>query len=78
MGLIEAHVKFYDKILSSFEDGKTLDEILQLPIREELANLRNFGEDEFGEKLSSFYDNMNNLFGKPETPVVQDSAEVKE
>ncbi|MFC1651121.1 V-type ATP synthase subunit A [Candidatus Latescibacterota bacterium] len=71
MGLIEAHVKFYDKILSLFEDGKTLDEILQLPIREELANLRNFGENEFEEKLSSFYANMNNLFGKPETPVVQ-------
>ncbi|MFC1539630.1 V-type ATP synthase subunit A [Candidatus Latescibacterota bacterium] len=66
MGLIEAHIKFYDMIQKSFEIGKTLDEILQLPLREELANLRNFGENEFEEQLKSFYSNLNNLFAETE------------
>jgi V/A-type H+/Na+-transporting ATPase subunit A len=68
MGLIEAHVKFYDKILSSFEDGKTLDEILEMPLREELANLRNFAESEFEGQLGAFYANLNAMFGEPEAP----------
>jgi V/A-type H+-transporting ATPase subunit A len=62
LGLLEAHVKFYDRILASFEEGKTLDDILELPLREELANLRNFAETEFGGRLKEFYENLNSAF----------------
>ena len=62
LGLLEAHIHFYEKILKSFEDGKTLDDILQMPLREELANLKNFTDVDFGKKLNSFYENMDTLF----------------
>ena len=66
LGLLEAHIHFYEKILKSFEDGKTLDDILQMPLREELANLKNFTDVDFEEKLNSFYENMDNLFQNSE------------
>jgi len=62
LGLLEAHIRFYEKILKSFEDGKSLDDILQMPLREELANLKNFTDKDFEGKISSFYENMENLF----------------
>ena len=72
LGLLEAHIRFYEKILKSFEGGKTLDDILQMPLREELANLKNFTDMDFEEKLNSFYENMDNLFQNSE---VSDSYE---
>ncbi len=62
LGLLEAHVRFYDGILAAFEEGKTLDDILELPLREELANLRNFAEVEFGGRLKTFYENLESAF----------------
>jgi V/A-type H+-transporting ATPase subunit A len=62
LGLLDAHLRFYDKILKSFEDGKSLDDILQMPLREELANLKNFNDKDFEEKLDQFYQNMEHLF----------------
>ena len=59
--LLEAHIRFYERLKKALGDGKNLDEILQLPLREELANLKNFPEDTFDEKLESFYKNLETL-----------------
>ncbi len=62
LGLLEAHIKFYDRLKVYIEQGGSLDDILELPLREELAGLRNISEDEFAESLETFYENMEKLF----------------
>ena len=61
-GLLEAHIRFYEQIKNSLEQGGSFDDILEMPLREELANLKNFSEDEFEKELGSFYENMDKLF----------------
>jgi len=58
LGLLEAHILFYERVRLSLEKGDLLDDILKLPIREELAGLKNFPEDEFSEKLEAFYSHL--------------------
>ena len=62
LGLLEAHIRFYEQLQQSLKDGGSLDDILQMPLREELANLKNFSSEEFPEKLELFYENLNTLF----------------
>ena len=52
---------FYERRQKALGDVKNLDEILQLPLREELANLKNYPENTFNEKLDSFYKNLDAL-----------------
>ncbi|MFC1692074.1 V-type ATP synthase subunit A [Candidatus Latescibacterota bacterium] len=61
LGLLEAHIRFYERIQRSLGDGGSFDDILELPLREELANLKNYPEEEFGEKLVLFYQNLEKL-----------------
>ena len=61
LGLLEAHILFYEKIQRSLGDGGSFDDILEMPLREELAALKNYPEDEFEEKLNLFYENMGKL-----------------
>jgi len=62
LGLLEAHIRFYEKITRSLENGGSLDDILEMPLREELADLKNYPDDEFDVKLELFYDNMEKFF----------------
>jgi V/A-type H+/Na+-transporting ATPase subunit A len=64
LGLLEAHIRFYEQIQHSLKDGGSLDDILQMPLREELANLKNFSGEEFPEKLEMFYENLNKLLDR--------------
>ncbi len=41
--------------------GGSLDDILELPLREELAGLKYFSDDEFDEKLELFYENLDKM-----------------
>ena len=59
--LLEAHILFYEKIQRSLGDGGNFDDIIEMPLREELAALKNYPEDEFEEKLNLFYENMGKL-----------------
>lgn len=61
LGLLEAHVRYYERIQRSIDNGGNLDDILQMPLREELAGLKNFSEDEFPVKLNLFYENLDKL-----------------
>ena len=58
---IEAHVRFYERILANLSNEGNLDDILQMPLREELANLKNVSEEEFDKELESFYEKMEKL-----------------
>ncbi len=69
LGLIEAHIRFYDKIRSALESGASFDDILEMPLREELGNLRNYTDSEFGENLEAFYENMNQYLSPDDVPV---------
>ncbi len=62
LGLLEAHIRFYEKINHSLENGGSLDDILEMPLREELADLKNYPDEEFEEKLELFYDSMGKYF----------------
>ena len=61
LGLLEAHIKFYDQVRHVLRNGGSLDDILELPLREELAGLKYFSDDEFDEKLELFYENLDKL-----------------
>lgn len=61
LGLLEAHIRFYEKVRKAIENEQTLDDILQLPLREELASLKNVPEGEFTEKLNEFYEHLEKL-----------------
>ena len=61
LGLLESHIRFYESMQRSLDAGTTLDEILQMPLREELANLKNIPEEEFDKKLKLFYKNLDKL-----------------
>ncbi|MFC1508843.1 V-type ATP synthase subunit A [Candidatus Omnitrophota bacterium] len=58
---IEAHIRFYERILANLANEGNLDDILQMPLREELANLKNVSEEEFDKELDSFYVKMEKL-----------------
>jgi len=62
LGLMDAHIRFYEQIMQSLDQGGSLDDILEMPLREELANLKNYPEEEFDEKLGLFYENMEKYF----------------
>ena len=61
LGLLESHIRFYERIKSYIDQGGNLDDILEMPLREQLAGLKNYPEDEFEEKLGEFYTNMDKL-----------------
>jgi len=61
LGLMEAHIRFYERIKDAINDGKSLDDILEMPLREELANLKFLPDKEFEKKLSLFYENLDKL-----------------
>lgn len=61
VGLMEAHIRFYERIKSSLENGISLDDILDMPLREELAGLKYLSEDDFPAGLAKFYDNLDEL-----------------
>ena len=61
LGLLEAHIRFYERIQVAINDGKSLDDILEMPLREELANLKFLPDKEFEKKLSLFYENLDKL-----------------
>jgi len=58
LGLMEAHIRFYEQIQHALNNGKSLDDILEMPFREELASLKFFSDEEFEGKLSLFYENL--------------------
>ena len=58
MMYLDAHIRFYGSIGQYLENGHTLDEVLELPLREELAGLKNYPDDEFREKIGVFYQDM--------------------
>jgi len=60
-GLLEAHIRFYERIKHSLEHGGNLDDILKLPLREDLAGLKYYSEEEFPERLEKFYEDMERL-----------------
>jgi len=62
LGLLDAHIRFYEQIKLSLEHGKSLSEILEMPLREELSDLKNYPDEEFDEKLGLFYENMDKIF----------------
>jgi len=62
LGLLDAHIRFYEQIKLSLEHGRSLSEILEMPLREELSNLKNYPDEEFDEKLGLFYENMDKIF----------------
>jgi len=64
LGLLEAHIRFHDMITSALADGAVLDDILETSLREELAQLRNFAEEEFGKALGEFYKRLDDYFKK--------------
>ena len=61
VGILGAHVLFYDRMHAKLESGTALDDILQLPIREELANLRNVPEDAFDAAMTAFRESIGQL-----------------
>ena len=62
LGLLDAHIRFYEQLKLSLEHGRSLSEILEMPLREELSNLKNYPDEEFDEKLGLFYENMDKIF----------------
>jgi len=58
MMYLDAHIRFYGSIGQYLENGHTLDEVLEMPLREELAGLKNYPDDEFREKIGVFYQDM--------------------
>lgn len=61
LGLMDAHIRFYEQVQHALNNGSSLDDILEMPLREELASLKFFPDDEFDEKLSTFYENLDKL-----------------
>ena len=61
LGLLESHIRYYEKIRQYIEQGGNLDDVLEMPLREQLAGLKNYPEEEFVGKLNEFYNNMDKL-----------------
>ncbi|MBN1294062.1 MAG: V-type ATP synthase subunit A [Candidatus Latescibacteria bacterium] len=61
LGLLESHIRFHERIRHYIEQGGNLDDILEMPLREQLAGLKYNSEQEFGDKLNEFYDNLDRL-----------------
>ncbi len=62
LGLLESHIRFHDLTMKALENGTLLDDILATPLREDLAQLRNIPEAEFGKALSDVYEHMESYF----------------
>lgn len=78
-GLLDAHIRFYDAIKAALERGDILDDILQLPLREELAALKYFAESDFQAKLDEFLAHMKELLSadaKKQTKAATDDDEI--
>ncbi len=61
LGILDSHIIFYDTVNTALASGRELDEILKLPLREELAGLKYFSEKEFPEKLSEVLTSIEEL-----------------
>lgn len=79
LGLLDAHIRFYDAIKSTLEAGVILDDILKLPLREELAALKYYAESDFTEKLEAFIvamqDQLTKIIQKVEKQTKQQPVE---
>jgi len=61
IGLLESHIVFYDAMNKAVAAGRELDDILKLPLREELAGLKYISEKEFPEKLAILLESIEDL-----------------
>ena len=59
--LLEAHILFHDKLQGYIKGGGNLDDILEMPIREKLAGLRNYGDAEFEHELDAFTSSLEEI-----------------
>lgn len=48
--MLEITLKFYDKVVSAVEEGAPLDIVTQVPVRGEIARMKNLPEEQFKEK----------------------------
>jgi V/A-type H+-transporting ATPase subunit A len=63
-GILEALVKFYDECRAALEGGVLLNRLLELPIREEVARLRDIGSDDnFTEKKNAVLARIKEVVG---------------
>lgn len=63
-GILEALVKFYDECRAALERGVLLNRLLELPIREEVARLRDVGSDDnFTEKKNAVLARIKEVVG---------------
>ena len=58
MGLMTAHIHFYERVQHVLKSGKNLDDILELPLREELASLKKHKDEDFETALAKFHENL--------------------
>lgn len=57
-GLLTALLTFYDTTNTILQKGASIEEILNLPLREELARLRDIPEKQFAQKLKEFREEL--------------------
>ena len=57
-GILRAILQFYETCRDRLEDGATLDSLLRLPIREDLARLRDFPNADFPQRADEFVANI--------------------
>lgn len=63
-GIMEALVKFYDECRAALDSGVLLNRLLELPIREEVARLRDIGSDDnFTEKKNAVLARIHEVVG---------------
>lgn len=65
--LLDAHIRFNDRLQTYIKGGGNLDDILELPIREELAGLRNYADEEFDTHLKAFDEQLEAIGTDSET-----------
>ncbi len=63
-GLLDALLAFHEECHKLIERGVALNQIVQLPVRENLARLRNVANAEFGERKRAVLDEMHAAFGR--------------
>ena len=61
-GLLEALLAFYDMSREVLGKGITLNQVLKLPVREDLAHLRNVPSEDFTDAKASVLETMRNAF----------------